>query len=82
MANKFAVGIRRQIAAVAGGEIEASCEVEIEAPDGAFVDAGAFAERASQLYAACLLAVDEQLCWQDGSPWSAVDRRRRQARAR
>lgn len=77
MVDQLAVGIRREIAAAAGGEIEASCEVEIEAPAGVFADADAFAERARQLYAAYFQAVDEQLCWQDGSLWTAVDRRLR-----
>jgi hypothetical protein len=61
-----------------GGEIEASCQIEIELANDIDPGSEEFQCQARRLYAACWQAVDDQLSWREGSPWSHAARWRRQ----
>jgi len=63
-------GVRRQIPLAENGEIEAWCQVEAELANAIDLSGEEFQHQARLLYAACWQAVDDQLSWRDGSPWT------------
>lgn len=69
MPAKLTVGVRQSVPSAGRGTIEAWCQVEIELPRAADVGDDEFQSQARHAYAACWQAVEEQLCWRDGSPW-------------
>jgi hypothetical protein len=69
MSAKLTAGVRQQAPLGNRGSIEAWCQIEVELPEADKIESEAVLSQARQIYAACSQAVEEQLCWRDGSSW-------------
>ncbi|HEV7222078.1 MAG TPA: hypothetical protein VGN42_05210 [Pirellulales bacterium] len=61
-------GVRRQLPFADQGDIEASCQIEVELANAIDLDGEAFRRQARLLNAAWRQAVEDQLSWRDGNP--------------
>ena len=78
MPAKLLTGVRRQLPLAEHGDIEAWCQIEVDLENAIDLGGKEFQHQARLLYAACWQAVEDQLSWRDGSPWTRSARRRQE----